>query len=255
MEYISSNQNQKVKLWKSLSTVKGRKTTGTYLIEGWHLVNEAIKAEASFQAIIGSEEQIENHLADVPHGVPAFVVSEEVVRHISETDSSQSIFAQVSLPNNSFDPTYVHNGRWLLLDKIQDPGNLGTLIRTADSAGFDGVAISNKSSDLFNPKVIRSTQGSIFHLKVINNIDLKDWINAFSANGLNIYGTTVDNKAISYKEIGFQDNFGLILGNEANGVSSELLEKTTINIYIPINGKAESLNVAVAGGILMYALN
>lgn len=255
MEFIQSNQNQKVKIWKSLSTAKGRKLTGTYLIEGWHLVKEAIDSGLSFQAVIGTEEMIEKNLEKVPHGVPAFVVSQEVANHISDTGNSQGIFAQISLPNNSFDPNYVHNGRWLFLDEIQDPGNLGTLIRTADAAGFDGVAIGNNSADLFNPKVIRSTQGSLFHLKVLNGVDLNNWVDLFIQNGLNVFGTALDEKNNSYKDFNFQDNYALILGNEGNGIKPELLKKTTANIYIPIIGKAESLNVAVAGGILMFALS
>jgi TrmH family RNA methyltransferase len=254
VEIIKSNQNQKVKLWNSLKTAKGRKQSGTYLLDGWHSVNEAIKANASFQAIIGTEKQIEEHLSEIPHGVPAIIVSDEVANHIADTNSPQGIFAQTSIPNNSFDPKYVHNGKWLFLDSLQDPGNIGTLIRTADAAGFYGVVLGSGSTDLYNPKLIRSMQGSQFHLKVINDANLLEFTDAFIANGINVYGTSIDEKAVNYKEVTFQNDFALILGNEGNGVSQELLNKSSSNLYIPIYGKAESLNVSVAGGILIFAL-
>ncbi|WP_439424728.1 TrmH family RNA methyltransferase [Oenococcus alcoholitolerans] len=255
MEIITSNQNSKVKLWTSLQTQKGRKQSGTYLLDGWHLVQEALNFAAPIQAVIGTEEQIEKHLPEVPQGVPAFQVTDEVARHISKTNNPQGIFAQTSLPNNSFDPQYVHSGRWLLLDRIQDPGNVGTLVRTADAAGFSGVVLSNGSADPFNPKTVRSMQGSQFHIKVIKDAELGPWISALKENDYDIYGTSLEKDSVDYKTVYPEKNFALVLGNEGQGLDPDILKETTENLHINFLGKAESLNVAVAGGILMFALN
>ncbi|QAS70334.1 RNA methyltransferase [Oenococcus sicerae] len=255
MEIITSNQNSRVKIWTSLQTAKGREQSGSYLLDGWHLVQEALNQAAPIQAIIATEAQMSAHLIDVPQGVPAFQVTEEVARHIAKTNNPQGIFAQTSLPNNSFDPKYIHSGSWLLLDEIQDPGNAGTLIRTADAAGFEGVALSAGSADPFNPKVVRAMQGSQFHLKVVKDVDLAAWIDALEENDYDVFGTTLSATSVDYKTIVPEKNFALILGNEGQGMKAELQAKTTANLHINFPGKAESLNVAVAGGILMFALN
>ncbi|CAM3143454.1 TrmH family RNA methyltransferase [Leuconostoc rapi] len=253
MDRILSNQNSRVKAWKKLATKKGRQENRTYLLDGWHLVEEAIKASAKFHAVMATEEQMATHLPDVPHGVPAFEISDEVAKHIAGTNTPQGIFAEISLPDKTFDPTYVHDGAWLLLDNIQDPGNVGTLVRTADAAGFKGVVFGEGTADAYSPKVVRAMQGSQFHLEVLNG-DLNEWADALTANNLSVYGSQLNEAAQSYRTIDPSTQFALIVGNEGQGMSSELAEKTTTNLYIPIQGQAESLNVAIAGGILMFSL-
>lgn len=253
MEKILSNQNSKVKQWKKLATKKGRTEQQTYLLDGWHLVEEAVKNKAKIHAIIATEAQMAEHLKDVPHGVPAFEVSEEVAKHIAGTNNPQGIFAEITLPNKTFDPKYVYDGAWLLLDEIQDPGNVGTLIRTADAAGFKGVVLGEGTADAFSPKVVRAMQGSQFHLEVLQG-DLKEWILALQNNGLSVYGSALDETAKVYDTIDAGENFALIMGNEGNGMHEEYQKMVNANLYIPMLGKAESLNVAVAAGILMFEL-
>lgn len=253
MDRILSNQNSRVKAWAKLATKKGRTENKTYLLDGWHLVEEAIKAQAKFHAVMATETQMAQHLPDVPHGVPAFEISEEVAKHIAGTNTPQGIFAEISLPDKTFDPSYVHDGAWLLLDKIQDPGNVGTLVRTADAAGFKGVVFGEGTADAYSPKVVRAMQGSQFHLEVLNG-DLNEWADALTANGLPVYGSQLDESAQSYRQVQPSTQFALIVGNEGQGMADELAAKTTANLYIPIQGQAESLNVAIAGGILMFSL-
>lgn len=253
MDRILSNQNNRVKAWAKLATKKGRQENRTYLLDGWHLVEEAIKANAKFHAVMATEAQMALHLSDVPHGVPAFEISEEVAKHIAGTNTPQGIFAEISLPEKTFDPSYVHDGAWLLLDNVQDPGNVGTLVRTADAAGFKGVVIGAGTADVYSPKVVRAMQGSQFHLEVLSG-DLTVWTEALSANGLPVYGSQLNESAKSYRSIEPSTQFGLIVGNEGQGMSDELASKTTANLYIPIQGQAESLNVGIAGGILMFSL-
>ncbi|MDU5974786.1 MAG: RNA methyltransferase, partial [Staphylococcus epidermidis] len=132
---------------------------------------------------------------------------------------------------------------------IQDPGNLGTLIRTADAAGLDLIVMEKGTADPFQDKVIRASQGSIFHIPVIFD-DIYNYIHQFNGP---VYGTALEN-AVSFNDVEAQANFALVLGNEGEGVNPDLLKETTQNLTIPIYGKAESLNVAIAGSILMYQL-
>ena len=254
MEFIGSKQNSRVKEWKKLSTKKGRQENKSYLLEGRHLIEEAMESQAKFHAIIGTEDEIEKIVDIAPDGVPLFVINDIISEYITETKNTQGVFAEISLPQKKIDPSYIHNGRWLLLDNIQDPGNVGTLIRTADAAGWDGVIVSSETADVYSPKVVRSMQGSQFHIEVATG-DLIDWIDKLQSNSINVYGTNLSDDSIDYHKVDLEINLGLVLGNEGKGVSSDISEKVSQNITIPIYGKAESLNVAVAGGILMYGLH
>jgi TrmH family RNA methyltransferase len=140
----------------------------------------------------------------------------------------------------------------LLIDAVQDPGNIGTMIRTADAAGIDAVILGEGCADLYNPKVVRSTQGSLFHMPVIKG-NLSEIIDELKQIGTPVYGTALEG-ASPFEEVEKSSRFALLVGNEGQGVSKELLEKTTKNLYIPIYGKSESLNVGIAAGILMYHL-
>ena len=142
---------------------------------------------------------------------------------------------------------------WLLLDNVQDPGNIGTMVRTADAAGFAGVAFGTGTVDIHQPKVERAMQGSQFHLQLIST-DLDKLVDQLQAQGSPVYGSELNPQAARYLDIDAPASFGLIMGNEGNGMSRELLARTDQNLYIPIKGQAESLNVAVAAGVLMFGL-
>ena len=168
--------------------------------------------------------------------------------HLSDTEAPQGIYAvckqvTMEIPNAK---TY------LLIDAVQDPGNLGTMIRTADAAGIDAVVVGKGSVDVYNGKVLRSAQGSHFHLPILSG-DLHVWLEQLKEKNISVYGTALEGAA-AYTDISTKDRFALLVGNEGNGVNKELLAKTNANLYIPIYGKSESLNVAVATGILLYFL-
>ena len=139
----------------------------------------------------------------------------------------------------------------MFLDRVQDPGNAGTIVRTADAAGFTGVIFGAGSVDPYNDKVLRSMQGSHFHLPIYQT-DLSSVITYFNEHQYPVYGTALDVRAKDFRDVSATENMALILGNESKGVSKEILEITSDNLYIPIYGKSESLNVAVAAGILIY---
>ncbi len=125
------------------------------------------------------------------------------------------------------------------------------MVRTADAAGLDGIVFGKGSADIYNPKVVRSMQGSQFHMKLFTG-DILDWMAAFQNAGIKTYGTELNDQAISYDTVKPTLQFALVMGNEGNGVDPEILEKTDQNLYIPMKGEAESLNVAVATGILLF---
>ncbi|GAY72860.1 TrmH family RNA methyltransferase [Lentilactobacillus kosonis] len=252
MEFLTSNQNQRVKDWKKLQTKKQRTRSNAYIIEGWHLIDEAFKSGKQFKEVMVVDPE---DLDDLNFNSEAevFQITPEIAAHISDTKTPQGIFAVLPLDSYHEDIPDQLTGGWLLLDNVQDPGNLGTIIRTADAAGINGVVLGGSSVDIYNPKLIRSMQGSHFHISLYNG-NLNEWILAFKQQQVPVFGTELNEEAKSYKEVGHPEDFALIMGNEGNGMSDETLAQTDQNLYIPMKGNAESLNVAVAAGIVMFQL-
>lgn len=249
MKYVQSLQNPKVKQWKKLLNKKERDRSETFLVEGFHLVEEALKQQDQVLEIIVSEKTGVPSRLDAG-STPITLVTEEISNSLSETEAPQGIYAVCRQTQSD---AGLHEAKtFLLIDAVQDPGNLGTMIRTADAAGIDAVIVGRGSVDLYNSKVLRSAQGSHFHLPIIRG-DLKEWIVKLKEKMIPVYGTALENASL-YTEITPGDSFALIVGNEGNGVNQELLTNTAANLYIPIYGKSESLNVAVATGILLYYL-
>ncbi len=247
MKHIESVNNSKVKQWKKLLTKKERDKTESFLVEGFHLVEEAIKQGEQILEIIVSEKVGLPSRWDVGTTLVT-TVTEEISNSLSDTEAPQGIYAVCRQPNQKD-----HDAKtYLLIDAVQDPGNLGTMIRTADAAGIDMVVIGRGSVDIYNSKVLRSAQGSHFHLPIIRG-DLHEWMDMLQEQHIPVYGTALEEASV-YTDVSPTDSFALIVGNEGNGVGKDILTNTTGNLYIPIYGKSESLNVAVATGILLYYL-
>lgn len=246
MKQIESAKNQKVKDWKKLHTKKERTKTNTYLIEGEHLVEEALKSPGTVKEILVKDE------ADIPPnldmGIQCYVLSEDAFSAVTETETPQRISAVCHMPEEHL----ASPKRVLLIDAVQDPGNLGTMIRTADAAGLDAVVLGDGTADAFNGKTLRSAQGSHFHIPVVRR-NLQSYVDELKAEGVKVYGTALQN-GVPYQDISPSGSFALIVGNEGAGVDAGLLEKTNLNLYVPLYGQAESLNVAIAAAILVYHL-
>ncbi|EQB35769.1 hypothetical protein M948_12060 [Virgibacillus sp. CM-4] len=246
MILITSVKNDKVKVWKKLHKRKERFKTGTFLIEGFHLVEEAWKSNWQLNEIILQEG---NHIPEFCNDIPTVFVSEQVFGMISQTNSPQGIAAIITM-KEEYVP--VSKGQVLLVDAIQDPGNLGTMIRTADAAGFSEIIVGEDTVDIFNDKVIRSTQGSLFHIPV-RQADLQIEIKRLQELGFEVWATALEH-AENYATLKPSQKTALIVGNEGNGIKQEFLLDANKIVTIPIYGDAESLNVSVAAGILMYYL-
>lgn len=249
MNRIESTKNNKIKEWRKLYTKKGREEYNKFLLEGPHLIEEGLKADIQISDLIISENyQLPNDWDTTRFN--CWIVPERVMKELANTQQPQGIIAVSQLIDKDID--IATNGKYVLLDGVQDPGNLGTIIRTADSAGFDGVILGEGTVDLYNSKVIRATQGSLFHIPVVNG-DLEEWIDRMKSMQIPLFGTALQG-ASSFYDIERKEGIAIILGNEGRGVQPKLLDKTNQNVYIPIYGQAESLNVAIAAGILFYGL-
>lgn len=245
MEIITSKENKKIKSARQLLTRKGRKQSGNYLIEGFHLLEEALKAKAELVEIFVSTDKIEK----VPAGLSFIAVSADVLRSLASSDTPQGIVAIVK----KMEAVDFEMGKVLILEDVQDPGNVGTMIRTADAAGFDAVFTTNASADIYSPKVMRAMQGSHFHLAVVDGVTFENLVGFVRDAGLELLVSTLSKNSINYKAVKM-DRFALVMGNEGNGVSDFAVKNADQLVHIEMPGQAESLNVAVAAGILMFAL-
>ncbi|MGX7023662.1 TrmH family RNA methyltransferase [Vagococcus hydrophili] len=253
MKIIESLKNDWVKQIKKLEQKKHRDQQNRYLIEGEHLVEEAIAFNAPVESFIITESALTTHISLVEKmDVEKIIqVTDDIMKHISGLPSPQPVAAIVE--KNIAEIKLASATRLLLLDNVQDPGNVGTMIRTADAAGFDAVILGEGTADIYNSKVVRSMQGSQFHIQ-IEEADLLKKIDELKQSSVTLYGTELNEEAISYQEINKDHKLGIILGNEGQGVSREVLENTDYNVYIPMKGQAESLNVAIAAGIIMFSV-
>lgn len=242
---ITSLQNEQVKSWRKLHKKKYRNELRAFLIEGVHLIEEAIKSGFSIEQIIAGEKVT---IPDSWQDQTIVTVSQSVFTSISQTESPQGVAAVVVMKKLERRKT----GPVLLLDGLQDPGNLGTIIRTADAAGVCEVLVGKGSVDIYNEKVIRATQGSLFHLR-IEQIEIVDAIHHLKADHYTIWAGALKN-AIKLPDAEFSDKNALIVGNEGAGISDSVLELVDQTVKIPIYGEAESLNVSVAAGILLYEM-
>lgn len=243
MTIITSKANSVVKNAKKLHQKKYRKSA--YLIEGWHLFEEAVQAGVTIEKVFALESY-RDQLVAFPQTI---WVSEEILLDLADTQTPQGIVAviqkeEVGLPD-------LHQGKYLFLEDVQDPGNVGTMIRTADAAGFTGVIVSDKSADIYSLKTLRSMQGSHFHLPIYR-MPLVSFVEEAKKSNLPILATTLSRESKYYRELSSLENFVLVMGNEGQGISSVMAESADQLVHIGMKGRAESLNVAVAAGILMF---
>ena len=246
---ITSANNKRIKDIQKLKDNKNIKKYGRYLIEGKHLVEEALDAKV-VEEIIVSESFEEYNIVDSFEG-DIIKVTDSVLKSISDTITSQGIIAVCRIVKKELD---INNySKVLILDKIQDPGNLGTIIRTADAFNFDCIILGKGTTSLYGQKVIRSTQGSNFHIDCFDNIDLVELIDEM--NEFNIFATSL--KADKYIEQldNITGKVAVVFGNEGAGVSEEVLSKVNNLLKISMPGRAESLNVSIAAGIVIHYIS
>ncbi len=235
--YIQSEKNKIIKEINSLKLRKNRQKLKLFILEGERLISEA---EDSISYVVASESYKGNIKFD-------YTVSDSLFAKISDTVSPQGVLAVCRITEHKFEnkdskPLYV------LLENIQDPGNMGTIIRTADAAGADGVFLSKGCVDIYNPKVVRSTMGSIFHLPIYTDFDLVGLLEEINVPSIAAH---LKGNKTPY-DVDMTRGAAIIIGNEGNGISDELSEKADNLVKIPMPGKAESMNAGVAAAIMIY---
>ena len=258
MREISSKNNSIVKLCRQLSLKKYRERFSKYLIEGDNILNEALKNHARIDAILisrGCEKKLEK-LLDPPDKIlletKTFVLGKELFDSMCQTETSQGILAIVSKKDYSIEKLKESkSGNVVVLDRLQDPGNIGTIIRTADAAGYGAVICIKGTGDVFSPKVVRAATGSLFRMPVVFMDSPKELVEFTGAAGKKLVSTCLDTDHFYYEE-DLKNNIALVIGNEGNGISQDLIDSSDIKIKIPMEGSIESLNASVAAGILMY---
>ncbi|MFA6842826.1 MAG: RNA methyltransferase [Bacilli bacterium] len=240
---ITSSSNAYIKNISSLKEKKYRVKEKKYLIEGFHLVMEAYKAGVLNTVLFTRNEDIK----DIK-GIDFVKVTSDIISKLSYTKSPQNIMGICDIKDVDID--YTKKGHILILDDIADPGNTGTLIRSALGLGIDLIIMSSNTVDIYNDKVIRSTQGAIFHIDIIKR-DLVKEIENIKSQGIKVFGTSLKSSAF-LTNIVIPKKYAIVLGNEAQGMRAEIEDLCEENIKIKIDERLESLNVAIAGSIVMH---
>ena len=236
----SSKDNKKIKYIKKLNDKKYRDEFNEFIIEGEHLVREAYKCGLLKEIVL-----LEGFTIDID--IPYIEVTDSIMKYISNLDTPCNILGICKKKNDK-----LTGNRLLLLDDIQDPGNMGTIIRSCVAFNMDTIVLNKGCVDIYNPKVLRATQGMIFNVNIITE-DLDEFIKNIKGE-YKILGTDVNNGK-SLKDIEKVEKFAIIMGNEGKGVKSNLLDLCDEYIHIDMNKNCESLNVAVATSIILYELN
>lgn len=246
---IESKNNNLFKEIKKLKEKKHRIKSNKYLIEGLRFVEEAIKSKVSIDSIIFTESFKEKNpdlFLKINENIKLIQMNETLLKQLCSTENPQGIVGVINMQNKE-----LKSGELVVLvDKVQDPGNMGTIIRTAHAAGAAGIVMTKGTVDIYNDKTLRSTMGSIFYIPIVED-DSLDFVKSLKKEGYKLVVSSLQGKNNFFEE-NLQGKVMIAVGNEGNGVSEEVYDIADIKVKIPMPGEAESLNVAVATSIMIY---
>lgn len=250
---ITSSANEQIKnIIKLQKNAKLRREQGVFVAEGRKMLQEA-NTYGSVRAIFATEgfaQDVKNK--NLLSDARVETVADKVFWNLADTVTPQGVLALVEMPSYTLDTLLEdENGRFIILENLRDPGNLGTIMRTAEGAGMTGVVLSKKSVDLFNPKAVRATMGSIFRQPFVYVDDIYDTVSLMQKKGYRIFGTAMEGD-ILYDEADYRGQIGIVIGNEAAGITEQMISMMDKKIRIPMAGQLESLNAAVAAALFMY---
>jgi RNA methyltransferase, TrmH family len=245
-----SKDNKNVKLALKLKQKKFRELEGKFLVEGIRFVEEAIK-EGVVEYILYSEKlnSTEDAYRVIENSLPKYEVDANVLKELSGTETPQGVIAVVTKREYCFED--IKQDFVIIVDGVQDPGNLGAIIRTSDAAGAGAVILLSGTVDVYNDKTLRSTMGSIFHIPIINSDSFEELSEELKKKGYNIFASSLEESKNLF-ECDFKSSVAIMIGNEAKGIPKEHMELATQKLRIPMPGNAESLNAAAAGAIIIY---
>lgn len=246
---IESKNNNLFKEIKKLKEKKHRIKSNKYIIEGLRFLEEAIKSKVSIDSIIFTESfKVKNPelFLKINENIKLIQMNESLLKQLCSTENPQGVVGVINMKNKE-----LKNGELVVLvDKVQDPGNMGTIIRTAHAAGAAGIVMTKGTVDIYNDKTLRSTMGSIFYIPIVED-DSLDFVKSLKADGYKLVVSSLQGKNNFFEE-NLQGKVIIAVGNEGNGVSDEVYDIADIKVKIPMPGEAESLNVAVATSIMIY---
>ncbi len=255
MQAITSLKNPAVQAARSLQTSKGRAAHGLFWLDGEHMTGEALSfAPQSVKSVFVDEARAESYaalLSSVPASAAVYAVPPHVLAAISQVEAPQGIGAVCEPP--PLCPLEKQNGRLIFLENVQDPGNVGTILRTADAAGFGGCVLTKGCADPISPKVLRATMGSVFRVPISRVPSTAEALNMLKSMGYITLGAALNGQPY-YEREQLGERICVLIGNEGAGLTPEALEACDKSYRLPMRGGAESLNAAVAAAILMYDL-
>ncbi len=254
MQVITSKDNEIIKNIRKLKEKKYRDIKNEYMIEGLKIIKEAIMEEAKIKLIVICEDCIKDGCIDqkLLYEIAKYdciYVNQKVFSLLTDVQNPQGMLAVIEKQNKEEDIDYKQDVI-VALDGIQDPGNLGTILRTIDSVGLKQVIVSKQTADAYNPKVVRSTMGAIFRVNIIESEDLLETLKNVKKHKYKIMATSLETDNSIY-DVDYHKKV-IVIGNEANGVSKEVLDYADEKIKIPMLGKTESLNASVATAVILY---
>ncbi|MBR3779480.1 MAG: RNA methyltransferase [Clostridia bacterium] len=257
---VTSKDNQWVKEWRRLGdSTKYRRETRLFAIEGARLCGDALRSGVELKAVLYTASAlavygsvVEPLLASADTVIE---ISPELSRHMSDTINPQGVFCIAKMLDNSLIIDKINIiGTYSALEDIQDPGNMGTVIRTAEALGIDGLLLSDGCCDVYNPKVLRASMGGVFRLPLMRVGDMAQAVETLQEKGLTAYACVVDATATPITEAGMGKGSVTIIGNEGNGLRAETIAACKHSVTIPMAGRAESLNASMAAGIILWEM-
>ncbi len=251
---LTGLQNPLVKAAAELKQKKYRQQRGEFLAEGLRTAEEAVAFKAAQQIFYtATEDERTLKLLEQAASMQLKLtcVSEAVMKKIADTETPQGIIAVCRMQEQPLEQLLASGKLLLVLDRVGDPGNIGTMLRTADAAGVGGIILLKGTADIYAPKTVRSSMGSLFHVPVLSGVAEQEFIDNAKKAGYQLLVTALDGADNLY-QADLKGRLAFVMGNEAGGVSASLLQQADKRVFIPMRGKAESLNVAMAAGIVMF---
>lgn len=257
MEKITGKNNELIKnVKKLLSSSKERRAQGLFVLEGARLVFDVLNSFYKIKYFFITPDAYDKYTEQSDELIQlsqySYFISEDVAEKLGDTKNAQGVFAVCAVESSN---AFINksDAKLIALDNVQDPGNLGTIVRTAEALGIDGVIVGG-GCDIYNPKVLRASMGSMLRMNITLTDNLADSLNGLKQKGLMVCGTSPDHNAKNITKLDFSNGGVCVIGNEANGISNEIKNICDMLITIPMLGRAESLNAAVAASITMWEM-
>lgn len=259
---ITSKDNQLIKLYQKLMTSKKyRNEENMFVLEGARIIDDAVKENLDFHCVLITEKAVDryseiyNNIKNNINEDKIFIISDVLSEKLSDTKTPQGIFAVVKkLDKVLTADKIINNGHYIILCNLQDPGNIGTIIRTADAVGIDGIFLTDDCCEIYNPKLMRSTMGSLFRMNFWDGCNIISLIEMLDSKGIPTFASVIDTDATSLIECNFSNGAAVLIGNEGNGLPYEVSQMCTNRLTIKMQGNINSLNAAMATGIIMWEM-